>query len=223
MALTEKQTEAVLSMFVNSFASAESDSRKKLYLDLVDSFMGSIKQWETTIYEAFIEAKISSDIISEWQSLEADRKDNHKEEVCEILKMTMADEKQIVKLLSKEIGWMPRFAEFNEIGSVKDFEATGYSYVAKKGNDVIGLIMAQRIMDYGSYHIFVNNFAVDAAMQGKGVGRQLMDHLIRKAKSENIHRIMLHTEKKLKAYDIYHHMGFEDQEDESVYLSKWFI
>ena len=58
------------------------------------------------------------------------------------------------------------------MGTVKDFENTGYSFVAKK---------------------------------------------------KKVHKIMLHTEKKLKAYDIYHHMGFENQDEESVYLTKWFM
>lgn len=96
-------------------------------------------------------------------------------------------------------------------------------FVEKKNNEVVGVIMAQKIMDYGSYHIFVNNYAVKASMQGMGIGKQLMEHLISVAKENKVHKIMLHTEKKLKAYDIYHHMGFEDQDDESVYLTKWFV
>jgi GNAT superfamily N-acetyltransferase len=150
-------------------------------------------------------------------------KKGHVGEVCEICKMAMADESQIVKLISKEIGSTPHFAEFGEIGTVKDYEATGYSFVAKKGNEVVGVIMAQKIMDYGSYDVYVNNFAVESSMQGRGIGTQLMKHLISVAKQNGIDRIKLHTQKNLKAYDIYHHMGFEDQDDESVYLSKWLI
>ena len=36
------------------------------------------------------------------------------------------------------------------MGNVKDFENTGYSFVAKKNNEVVGVIMAQKIMDYGN-------------------------------------------------------------------------
>lgn len=60
-------------------------------------------------------------------------------------------------------------------------------------------------------------------MQGYGIGKQLMGHLINVAKKDGIHRIRLHTEKTRKAYDIYHHMGFQDQAVESVYLSRWLL
>jgi GNAT superfamily N-acetyltransferase len=223
MALSERQAKGVLKLFVNTFAYSTADKRKDVYMDFVDSFLGGIKQWETTIYGAFIAEGIPSDIISQWLKLEEERKEGHVGEVCEICKMTMADESQIVKLIAKEIGCTPRFAEFGEIGTVKDYEATGYSFVAKKINEVVGVIMAQKIMDYGSYYVYVNNFAVESSMQGRGIGTQLMKHLISVAKQNGIHRIKLHTQKNLKAYDIYHHMGFEDQDDESVYLSKWLI
>ena len=223
MALSRRQAKAVIKLFVNTFASSDEDKRKDVYADFADSFSGGIKQWEVTIYGAFIDEGVSSDVISQWQELEEARKGGHVTETCEICKMTMADEDQIVKLLSNEIGCMPRFAEYDEVGTVKDFENTGYSFVAKKNNEVVGVIMAQKIMDYGSYHIFVNNYAVKASMQGNGIGKQLMEHLISAARKDKIHKILLHTEKKLKAYDIYHHMGFEDQDDESVYLTKWFM
>ena len=43
------------------------------------------------------------------------------------------------------------------------------------------------------------------------------------AKKNQIHKIKLYTRKNFKAYDIYHHMGFEDQDDESVYLTMFFV
>lgn len=144
-------------------------------------------------------------------------------ETCEICKMSMTDEKQIVKLLMNEIGCIPRYAEFDGIGTVKDYESTGYSFVAKKNKEVVGVIMAQKIMGYGSYHIFVENFAVESSLQGRGIGKQLMDCVIDVAKKNQIHEIKLYTRKNFKAYDIYHHMGFEDQDDESVYLTKFFV
>ena len=137
--------------------------------------------------------------------------------------MTLEDEDAIVKILLEEIGCRPVLSECNEIGSVKDFKDTGFSFVAKKGEKVIGVMMAQKIMDYGSNYIFINNYAVSSSYRGIGVGRLLMDHLIKLGRQEDICRICLHTKKGLKAYDIYHHMGFQDQADNSVYLTKWFV
>ena len=192
-------------------------------MEFFDCFFGVIKQWEVVIYNAFLEEKVSSDIITQWQQLETDRKENHAGETCEICKMSMTDEKQIVKLLMNEIGCIPRYAEFDGIGTVKDYESTGYSFVAKKNKEVVGVIMAQKIMGYGSYHIFVENFAVESSLQGRGIGKQLMDCVIDVAKKNQIHENKLYTRKNFKDYDIYHHMGFEDQDDESVYLTKFFV
>lgn len=223
MALSERQMKAVLKLFVNAFASADMEHRKDVYEDFVDSFLGEIKQWDTAIYGAFTEAGVLPDVVNQWQELEESRNEGHGADACEICNMSIADEEQIVRLLSKELGCMPRFAEFDEIGTVKDFENTGYSFVAKKGQEIIGVIMAQKIMDYGSYYIFVHNYAVKASMQGKGIGKQLMEHLVHTARRDKIYEIKLHTQKKLKAYDIYHHMGFVDQDEESVYLTKWIL
>jgi ribosomal protein S18 acetylase RimI-like enzyme len=223
MALSERQEKAVLKLFVNTFASADADKRKDVYMDFVDSFLGGIKQWDVAIHDTFIDEGIPTDIINQWQKLEEVRKENCVEEDCEICKMTMADELQIVKLISEELDLMPSYAEFDKIGTVKDFEDTGYSFVAKKNNEVVGVLMAQKIMDYGFGYIYVNNFAVESSMQGRGIGKRLLKHLIDVARQDGFHMIKLHTKRKLKAYDWYHHMGFQDQESESVYLTKWFI
>jgi hypothetical protein len=74
MALSERQAKGVLKLFVNTFASSAVDKRKDVYMDFVNSFLGGIKQWETTIYGAFIAEGIPSDIISQWQKLEEERK-----------------------------------------------------------------------------------------------------------------------------------------------------
>lgn len=58
---------------------------------------------------------------------------------------------------------------------------------------------------------------------GRGIGRMMINHIIDLAKFQGINVIQLHTHRDLKAYDIYHHMGFEDQKDESVYMKKWFL
>ena len=57
-------------------------------------------------------------------------------------------------------------------------------------------------------------------MQGKGIGRKMMDHLIDLARDDRIFKIKLATEKRFKAYDVYHHLGFRDQDEETVYLTR---
>lgn len=102
MSLSERESKGVIELFVKTFTVSKVDERRDVYLDFADSFLGTIKQWNDLIYETFEHEGISKDIIIQWQELEAERKLSRSAEVCEICKMTMADESQIVKLLTKE-------------------------------------------------------------------------------------------------------------------------
>lgn len=222
MALSERQSKALLKMFSNSIMNEKiKDRREQLYWEFEDSFKGVILNWEDSVHAALVENKVAGNIISEWQEYQNRSAAGQAIDDIVIGEMRLEDEKAIVNLLMTEVGCIPVFAEFTENGSVNQFKDTGYSFVAKKGEELVGVMMAQKQMDYGSAYLFINNYAVAASFQGKGIGRMLMEHLYALARKEKIHRIQLHTEKKLKAYDIYHHMGFTDQSEESVYLTKW--
>ena len=110
--------------------------------------------------------------------------------------------------------------KYGDPGSISDFMKTGYSFVAKKDGVIVGAMLAQKIMDYGSYYIYINDFAVKASAQGRGIGRKMMDHLVELAVKERIITIKLATQRRFKAYDVYHHLGFRDQDEETVYLTK---
>ncbi len=222
MALSERQSKALLKMFSNSIMNEKiKERREQLYWEFEDSFKGVILNWEDSVHVALVENKVTGNIISEWQEYQNRSAAGQAIDDIVIGEMRLEDEKAIVNLLMTEVGCIPVFAEFTENGSVNEFKDTGYSFVAKKGEELVGVMMAQKQMDYGSAYLFINNYAVTASFQGKGIGRMLMEHLYALARKEKIHRIQLHTEKKLKAYDIYHHMGFTDQSEESVYLTKW--
>jgi len=59
-----------------------------------------------SIKEAFANEDIPSEIVNQWENLEESRSAGKVTEIYEICEMTMADENQIVKLLSKEVGCM---------------------------------------------------------------------------------------------------------------------
>lgn len=224
MALSERQTQALLKMFIKNIVHEESkEEREKLYVEFEDSFKGIFLKWEDTIYSALVDNSVPTYIITEWQQFKNKTASRRERDDIAICDMKLEDERAIVRIIVDEIGCVPYFSEFNETGTVKEFKDTGYSFVAKKGEEIVGVMMAQKQMSYGSNYIFIENFAVVSSFQGMGVGRLLMHHLFKLARKEKIHRINLNTQKKLKAYDIYHHMGFEDQSDGSIFMTKWII
>lgn len=221
MEMTERHRKAILNMFVNSFASASPDKRKAIYDDFLDSFYNCFNDLDAAIKDVFSQKDISMDVISEWNTYQNSRK--ALEFSIEICDMELKDEDVINRILAKEIGCIPHLAKYEKDCTIREFATTGYSFVAKIKGEIIGVMMAQKIMDYGHPIIFINNFAVASDFQGKGIGKKMMLHLVQLSEKEGLCKIMLGTEKNRKAYDIYHKWGFSDQDENYVYLSNYHI
>lgn len=221
MEMTERHKKAILDMFVDSLRDTNSENRKKKMKDFTDSFMVCFRDFNNAINTALKERSVSDDIIKEWNDFLEERQ--KKEAIAvEICPMELKDEDEIIHLLIKEIELIPQLSEFSDTGTVREYAETGFSFVAKKNGVIVGVMMAQKMMDFGNDCVFINNFAVESSFQGQGIGAQMMNHLeylTRKNCKSTVAQIMLCTNKNRKAYDIYHKWGFSDQGPETVYLS----
>lgn len=221
MALSNMQKNLALVSFARTFAACDEDKRRDYYHEFKLAFGSEIKDFDDEIHDVFIKENIPEKIVFDWQHIKDIEKDSEDNFICEISSLTLSDEDEVVKLLWEEISLLPRYVRTEDVGTIKDFAEKGFSFVARKDDEVIGVVLAQREMDYGSYYIFVNAFAVKNSVQGKGVGKKLMNHLLCIARENKIIRIKLGTEKRFKAYDIYRKWGFKEQDPETVFMTKW--
>ncbi|SFQ08446.1 Acetyltransferase (GNAT) domain-containing protein [Lachnospiraceae bacterium XBB1006] len=224
--MTKKQQELLLRMFAEKFENTAEEERKEIYYEFAENFSEHIDGWWATLHSAFIRNGMDEEGLKQWRNLEAGRCSEVQKtaaEIYTICEMTIEDEKQINDILVQELGVVPRFSGMGERGTAKDFAETGFSFVAKKGKAIVGVIFAQKVIEYGQYYILVNDFAITDSEQGNGLGSLMINHLRKLALEDDVHIIRLGTTRTRKAYEIYHHWGFEDQDEETVYLKNFFF
>lgn len=210
MALRKAQKEMAITLFAKAFSAAEEKDRKELFIQFSDAYEDSIQDWQGKVEE-----ELKDDVVKE----EFQRLVNRKQKIdikdfVIIESLKKEDLKQISYLASKELDMMP-WVE-NEIGpeSLFDFIDSGYSYVAKRENVILGFILAYKCPTYGgNYYMYIDTFVVNSDVQGKGIGKMLLQKLRENMFKNRIFRVKLMTKKEIPAYKIYKHLGFEEVEN----------
>lgn len=211
MALRKAQKEMAITLFAKAFSAAEDErDRKELFIQFSDAYEDSIQDWQGKVEE-----ELKDDVVKE----EFQRLVNRKQKIdikdyVIIENLKKEDLKQISYLASKELDMMP-WVE-NEIGpeSLFDFIDSGYSYVAKRENVILGFILAYKCPTYGgNYYMYIDTFVVNSDVQGKGIGKMLLQKLRENMLKNRIFRVKLMTKKEIPAYKIYKHLGFEEVEN----------
>ena len=211
MALRKAQKEMAITLFAKAFSATEDEkSRKELYIQFSDAYEGSIKEWKCKV-----EAEIKDEKIKEYFIKLSNREPkNDIKEFVTVEPLKKEDLKQISYLTSKELDMMP-WVE-NDIGpdSLVDFVNSGYSYVAKREDVILGFILAYKCPTYGGhYYLYIDIFVVNSDAQGNGIGKMLLQKLKENMFRNRIYRVKLMTKKDITAYNIYKNLGFEEVED----------
>lgn len=124
------------------------------------------------------------------------------------------DVDQISYLSSKELDMMPWVVDEMRADSISEFVNSGYSYVAKRENVILGFILAYKCPAYGGrYYLYIDTFVVNSDAQGQGIGKMLFEQLRRDMFRNRIFSIKLMTKREMPAYKIYKHLGFEEIEN----------
>ena len=86
-------------------------------------------------------------------------------------------------------------------------------YVAMLGNDVVGslaLLVMDNLGHLGAPSAIVEDVVVDPAIQGRGVGRAMMQFALERAREKHCYRLTLSSNaKRREAHAFYESLGFE--------------
>ncbi len=82
-----------------------------------------------------------------------------------------------------------------------------------KDDKVIGALFGHTIKWCEGYEFYIREFFVDSNFQGEGIGTKLMKELERKLKKEDIHTVVLLTERRTQAKKFYENKGYKINND----------
>ena len=82
-----------------------------------------------------------------------------------------------------------------------------------KDDKVIGVLFGHTIKWCEGDEFYIREFFVDSNFQGKGIGTKLMEELERKLKKEDIHTVVLLTERNTEARKFYENKGYKINDD----------
>lgn len=217
MALRKSQKEMAITLFVKAFSTTEDEeSRKELCIQFSDAYEGSIKDWKNIIRDQIEDVNLKEEFI---KLVNRDEKTDIKEKVV-VEPLKREDLKQISYLASKELELMPWIDDENGKNSLVDFVNSGYSYVAKLEDVILGFVLAYKCPTYGGYYyLFIDTFVVNSDAQGNGIGKMLLQKLKENMLRNRIYSEKLMTKRDAPAYKIYKHLGFEEVE-KYVYMHR---
>lgn len=211
MALRKVQKEMAITLFAKAFSAVENEEdRKELFIQFSDAYEDSIRDWQREV-----EAQLKNEGVKKNFRRLVNRE--YKKDIKEFISienLRKEDLEQISYLACKELDMMPWVANEEGPESLLDFIDSGYSYVAKRENIILGFILAYKCPTYGGhYSIYIDTFVVNSDAQGKGIGKMLLQKLRENMFRNRVFRVKLMTKKDIQAYKIYKHLGFEEVED----------
>ena len=220
MALTKKQVEGVTNLFVSSFVNSNNElDRKKVFIEFEDAFGRSIGEWKTICREKIEQRTSDNSVIGCFDEI-ANRNDQTNIADDYVVRMIeQSDLEQVRDLINTTFGMCLTFYDDDKF---KKFIDSRYSVVACNGEEIVGVALAFEMPDYNIATIYLDTFAVAEHVRGNGIGKKMFKHIQKLGRSSGRSgKMKLQTDRKIDAYYIYKHWGF--QEDELVHMHSYFI
>lgn len=217
MALRKSQKEMAISLFTKVFSTTKDEKeRKELYIQFADAYDCSIKAWKEKVEQELGDENLKQ----QFRVLYTSEEQTNIKEFVTVEPLRIEDVDQISYLSSMELGTMQWIVDETRADSINEFVNSGYSYVAKRENVILGFILAYKCPTYGGYYqIYIDTFVVSSDAQGQGIGKMLFEQMSKDMFRNRIYNIKLMTKREIPAYKIYKHLGFEEMEN-YVHMSR---
>lgn len=213
MALTGKQAEAVMELFVSTFVNYKDDrDRKRVFNDFKDNLGNGISDWVVKCRDKLIEKAADEEVIQCYDTLTENRALKTDLENVVVRKLGKEDLGQVREMVNRTFGLLLTHFEDDKFDQ---YLSSDYAAVACQGDNILGVILAGEMPDIQTHTIYVDIFAVSENVRGCGVGHKLMGYIkeTARAKQKNkLHQIKLQTDRNIEAYKVYTHWGFEEVE-----------
>lgn len=220
MALTQKQISGVIKLFVKTFVNSKSEEERKLLcVNFEDTFGNGILDWKEKCKEQLMEYKIDENIIKKFDEI-SNRKQNQTDRLEYSIRLL--EEKDFVQVRELINQAFDLGLTIYDDDRMKEFIKTGYSIVAYREDEVLGVLMAYETPELLMSNIYIDTFTVAESVRGCGMGEKMIAYIqdIARCKEKIVYTLRLQTNKKLDAYQIYKHWGF--QEMDRVVMKRYF-
>lgn len=129
-----------------------------------------------------------------------------------IRRIVKKDLKEIGELIKTEFnkppyndGWTDKSVQI----MLENLYKIGYGFVAVVKNNIVGVIIVRDDPYSKGLYIVVEELVVNKLMQGKGVGRLLVEEIEKIAHKKGVHTIYLYTHKNSTAIKFYKRLGYK--------------
>lgn len=220
MALTKKQVEGVINLFAATFVNCSNMlERKKILIQFEDAFGKSICDWKSICREKIEQRTSDNSVIGCFDEIISKNEQTNTSDEYDVRMLEESDLEQVRELINAAFGMCLTFYDDDKL---KKFIDSGYSVVACNGEEIVGVALAFEMPDYNIATLYLDTFVVAEQVRGHGIGKKMLKHVQKLGKSGGRSgKMKLQTDRKIEAYHIYKHLGF--QEDELVHMHSYFF
>ena len=175
MALTQKQIDEVIKLFVRTFVDCKSEEERKLLcINFEDTFGNGILDWKDKCKEQLVEYKTDESIIRKFDEI-SNRKQNQTDWLEYSIRLL--EEKDFIQVRELINHAFDLGLTIYDDDRMKEFIKTGYSIVAHREEEILGVLLAYETPELVMSNIYIDTFTVAGSVRGGGMGEKMIEYI----------------------------------------------
>lgn len=176
----------------------------------------SIREWQECCEKVIREKMQNAEVLEQFHALAVRKKDR----TCNYLIRNIEDEDlgAVLELINRNFDM--NLTEYDK-EDLEPFMQSGYSFVVCREEEVLGVVLGYCVPELTGQSVYIDTLVVGETVRNQGLSSMLLSHVMEIASKKHIHIIKLQTDKEIKAYEIYKHLGFI--ENKCVPMKRYFI